>query len=188
MGFFLLLLVSGIFGRLYVCECVCACVWAEVKMYIWMKLNQTFTWSLSVCLSSQSSFRGFPPSQLIMNTWFLLITCTQTLLTGCPRSPKQTVSSCTLVLFQQVLHVYLVIFCSKNLCFPFFLFPLLRLKAKYFVNRTIGPDFSQFNQNLPRAWSLEIHLFAFFLRIAITVQLSLAWRLENRPTPLKLAH
>ena len=72
-NFFAIFLNCGIFvlGFWHIWKTVRVCVRVEVKMYIRMKLNQTFTSSLSVCVSSwscsRSSFGGFEPSQLVVN-------------------------------------------------------------------------------------------------------------------------
>lgn len=69
-------------GFWYIWKTLYACARVQVKMYIWKKLNQTLTWSLSVCLLGAhpggiflvSFFVCFfyLPSELVFNSDVLL--------------------------------------------------------------------------------------------------------------------
>lgn len=56
-------------GFWYIWKTLYACARVQVKMYIWKKLNQTFTWSLSVCLL------GAHPGEFFLVSFFCLFVC-----------------------------------------------------------------------------------------------------------------
>lgn len=141
-------------GFWHIWKTVCMCVRVEVKTYISMKLNQTFTSSLSVCLSLLRAHLEvfFLPLSSSLTLDFFLSTCTQRCFkSDLPTHISNSVSTAALWFpLIQVLHVYLVI-CSKNFVAPFCSKATCTVAKQY-----IWPRFESFKSKLPCAWSLKL--------------------------------
>lgn len=154
-----------------------------VCVRVW-KLRCIFEWSWTKLLHRLCPFVSllgavlrahlevFLPSQLVIYTWFLWSTCAQRCFkSDLPSHDTNSISTAALWSSSYKFSTCIKWYFVAKIVAPHSFFHFLDLK-QHAVNRTVGPDFSYFNQKLSYAWSLRgigkllrNNLFAFFLYV-----------------------